>query len=408
MFRKTLFISLLLLVSVFSLAQTETKNKPAVAEQNAQLGFNDSIDRLADDFIEAYLSIAEPGDYLYTTLGHAAFHLKCPTFDLDYYFSMEGENRPDAVWQFLAGKLKMGLVCVTAAEYLETYRAKDRGVTEYKLNLTPMQEIRFWELLDNYVQTWQDMPYDYYHRSCAMALVDVFNELVGIQNIHYAEPWSEKFKHTPGEFVYYQLRESNPWTLSFLRLIAGNEVDKKVSNDRKFLVPADLAETWQKATIDGKYILEAEPIVVLPSTIQYKKTWCTPELVAIILLILAVFSACSICVRIRWMKILGTVIDYTILSIVTLLGLFMSYLIFVSNLPCTEWNWLIITFNPLPALAWYWSKYWALPYAGLMIVWIIGALCAPYMIAYSEHLILTSAFAVVLIKQWKFIKCKKI
>ena len=72
-----------------------------VAERNAQQGFNDTIDRLAEDFVEAYVSIAEPGDYLYTTLGHAAYHLKCPTFNLDYYFTMEGESSKDAVFRFL-------------------------------------------------------------------------------------------------------------------------------------------------------------------------------------------------------------------------------------------------------------------------------------------------------------------
>lgn len=77
----------------------------------------------------------------------------------------------------------------------------------------------------------------------------------------------------------------------------------------------------------------------------------------------------------------------------------MTYLLFLSQLPCTDWNWLIIPFNPLPAIFWYWRRYWALPYAIVQIIWIIAMVFAPHLLALWPHIILTAAFAVVLIKQ---------
>ena len=154
--KKWLYILVSLFVCVNVWASTDSLS---VAERNAQQGFNDTIDRLAPDFVEAYVSIAEPGDYLYTTLGHAAYHLKCPAFGLDYYFTMEGENSPDAVLRFLAGDLKMGLISLPPDVYLDYYKQENRGVREWKLNLSPEQEMRLWEILDNHVRDWSKLPY---------------------------------------------------------------------------------------------------------------------------------------------------------------------------------------------------------------------------------------------------------
>ena len=40
-------------------------------------------DRMADDFITASLVIAEPGEVMYSILGHAALHMLCPHYNLD-------------------------------------------------------------------------------------------------------------------------------------------------------------------------------------------------------------------------------------------------------------------------------------------------------------------------------------
>jgi hypothetical protein len=50
----------------------------------------------------------------------------------------------------------------------------------------------------------------------------------------------------------------------------------------------------------------------------------------------------------------------------------MTYLICFSDLCCTDWNWLIIPFNPLPLIFWHWRKHWALPYAGILAVWCVA------------------------------------
>ena len=392
-------VALLCLTSIWA-------QEMSVAERNAAQGFNDTIDRLAPDFIRAYVSIAEPGDYLYTTLGHAAYHLICPTFDLDYYFTMEGENCPDAVLRFLAGDLKMGLMTLTPSVYLPYYEETNRGVREWELNLSPERKQRLWAVLDSLMLSWQNLPYDYYHRCCAITIVNVMNELVGRENIHYATPWPEKFKRTPREFIYYALRGHDEWTQFFICILAGNEVDKDIPYERKFIVPCEVVEAWQNATIDGHVILSQDYVDVLPPGVRKPDTWWTPFRIGFIILVLALLSCCVIWFPNKWMRMMSVIIDYLVLSIITIIGIGMTYLLFFSNLCCTDWNWLYVLFNPLPAIFWYWRKHWALPYAFLMLTWAIAMICAPHLLALWSHIVLAFAFCVVLIKQYFFASIK--
>ena len=61
----------------------------------------DSVNRLAADYVQASLVVCDPDDVLYSTLGHAALHLVCPTYDADLYFTYEGESVRNNVAKFL-------------------------------------------------------------------------------------------------------------------------------------------------------------------------------------------------------------------------------------------------------------------------------------------------------------------
>ena len=98
-------VALLCLTSIWA-------QEMSVAERNAAQGFNDTIDRLAPDFVKVSLCIADPTDYREDALGtsgHAFLRLQCPTFGLDYCFSYEGENVNDNLFRYLSGQTKMGM-----------------------------------------------------------------------------------------------------------------------------------------------------------------------------------------------------------------------------------------------------------------------------------------------------------
>ena len=388
-------ILLLLCSSVFAFGQMRndtdlslSDHAREVAERNAALGFNDTIDRLAEDFVTVSLVVSEPGEVLYSVLGHACLHLQCPVFDLDYIFTYESENVRDKIWTFLKGDLKMGMFGIPTDEFLDIYRETGRGVKEYTIHLSPEQEQKLWEVMDNLAAKGANIPYDYFHRGCAKSVVQVIHKALGNSAIHYA-PWEEKYtKHTMRELAT-TFATNVPWIEFVSYFLIGVEGDRDYPCEQKLIVPTDLVEVWQKATFDnGEPVLDSEPRILLDSTRHNDGTWFTPLLVSILLLLLA-FAP--------WKAV-----DYALLSLYSTIGVVMTYLILFSNLPCTDWNWLIIPFNILPALAWHWRKYWALPYAIIIFLWCLvmsGEWFFGHILVDWPHIILALSFGIILRKQ---------
>lgn len=345
--------------------------------------FHDHINRQAEDFVKVSLVVCDPCDILYSTLGHACLHLECPTFGLDYFFSYESESVRDKVWTFLKGNLKMGMFALDREEFLSEYRNAQRGVREYTMNLSPQQKQELWRVLDEKVEQGFDIPYDYFHRGCAKAVVQVVNEALEPNAIQYAL-WSEKYTRQTQREIVRNYIDNAPWSEFEMYFLIGVEGDKDYPCEQKLIVPMDLVEVWQQATINGDPLLSSEARELLPSYPQKKATWCTPLLIAILLFLIS------------WW------IPYPMLVVQLALGLLMTYLILFSNLPCTNWNWLLIPFNPLPAILWYWRKYWAMPFAFVLGVWVVVMVAWPYTLVATEHLILVLAEIVVFVKVgWK-------
>ena len=361
--------------------------------------FNDSIDRNAPDFVKVSLVVCDPDEVLYSTLGHAALHLQCPTFDLDYIFSYESENVRDKIWTFLKGDLKMGMFAVPTEEFLSGYRETGRGVREYTLNLSPEQKQRLWEVMDHHVDEGANIPYDYFHRGCAKSVVMVVREAIGTEAIHYA-PWPDKYtKQTQRELVRNFITDA-PWEEFFMYFLIGVDGDKRYPPEKKLIVPTDLVEVWQEATLDnGEKMLDTTPRVLLESTRSNRGTWCTPLLVSILILLLIISSLIvGKTGNATWRRVC-VVVDYVALALFSMIGAVMTYLICFSGLPCTDWNWLIIPFNILPAICWRWRRYWAMPYAILIGVWCLvmaGEWMWGHVLVDWAHIVMAFALAVVL------------
>ena len=127
-----------------------------------------------------------------------------------------------------------------------------------------------------------------------------------------------------------------------------------------------------------------------------------PVHVAILLLLLSLLSLATIFFNQRkWMENVGNGIDYTILSLQTLAGIFMMVMMWVAYLPFPKayWNWLLVPFNILPAICWKWRKYWSLPYAVILVIWCLTMVFVPHMLVDTTHIFLALAFAIMLLKQ---------
>ena len=352
--------------------------------------FHDNVDRTAEDFVIASLLVVDPGTVLYSVLGHSGIRLQCPTYDMDYCFTYESEDERQKILSFLAGKLKMGLFVIDFDDYCHIYSKDGRGVYEYKLNLPIETKRELWRILEEYLQIEKRVSYDYLNRGCAITIVNFVKQALGGTRIVYDNSLYEQ-SPTARELCIANSQLAL-WAQFIALFLVGNEADVPLVGEKQLIIPADLINAWQKATVEGKILLASEPTVLVEGKPQINDGWFTPMVLAIILLVLSITNL--------WVKY--PYFDWLMLVAQTIVGLVMTYLIFFSNLCGTEWNWLIIPFNPLPAICWKWRKYWALPYSAVLITWCIVMTIVSiwgHMLVDWSHIIMVLAFIMILCKQ---------
>ena len=95
---------------------------------------------------------------------------------------------------------------------------------------------------------------------------------------------------------------------------------------------------------------------------------------------------------------------YAFLVMQTLLGMLLFYLVVFVDISFMEWNWLLVSFNPLPALLWKWRSRWQLAYACCLFVWIVAMLVVPY--PQAEYPVLILSFAICVAYISPILHCK--
>lgn len=335
----------------------------------------------AEDFVIASVCVASPGGDVYSALGHACLRLQCPTYNLDYIYSYEAEDASHNVLRFFAGKLKMAVRTLPTDEYVKQYVAEGRGVKEYVLNLPIRVKQRLWEQMDRRLE-YTPIPYDYMNHGCAVSVLSWLQEAIGSDSLEYA-PWPEKYKRSRKEIGGDSI--VNEWNHIYVcTFVTGEANNLDMENTRKVIVPTELIEVLQDAKAFDAPLLTGECNVLLQPTRVVMPSRFPPLYVSLIILAVALIN---LWLRNVWLR--GVVLVPCLL-----LGTFVLYLVLFSDLPCTQWNWFIVPFCPLPFVFWKWRRWWTLPFAVVCLVWVLGMLLYPHQIVDEPHLVLATAMAV--------------
>ena len=266
-------------------------------------------------------------------------------------------------------------------------RKSGRGVRQYTLNLPIAVKRNLWRVLDNHVLEGIYLPYDYIKRGCAHSALTMLKEGLDTIPILYGA-WPDTYPDLTRRELTELQEKDFPWTWFFLNLICNGEIDNMCAYEDKTIMPADLIYVLQHASVQGKPLIADKAVVLLPSNHHPKAHWCSPLLVAIVLLLLSL-----ICFFLP-----TSIMDYVLLCLQTGIGLVTVYLVFFSDLVCTEWSWLIIPFNPLPLLLWKWRRKWCLPYAVVIGIWALVMWLWPHTLTDAPYIILALALMVSYMK----------
>ncbi len=357
--------------------------------------FNDGIDRTDPNFVTASLLVMSPGDELYSCAGHSCIRLECPKFNLDYCFTYESESVKERVLTFFIGKLKMGMFALPVAEYLKTAKEEGRGVMQYRLNLPPDVKQRLWKILDERAAQGANLPYDYVKRGCGRSVRVVLQEALHPLQVEMPS-MPDMYSKTRRE-LWDAAVSPHPWNRFFLHSFCGTEHDWNVSDIEKVVVPNDLLQFLKLAKVNGKPIIDSDGVELLPLNQGGARSGATgiftPFVVSCVIVALA---ATNWFVKVKWL-------DWLFLAFQSLAGAFFTYLVAFSNLPATDWNWLIVPFNLMPLVFWKWRKKWALWFAGVLVLWEVGMIAYPHRLTDPAYLVLVGAYVLMYARiGWKW------
>ncbi len=372
------------------ISRSEPGKNPPAGSVDTSAGFTDNVDRSDPNFVKASLLWIGPGNEFFGCAGHSSIRLECPKFNLDYCFSCESESIRDNPFRFLMGDLKTGMFAIPTAVFLKTYEQLGRSVTQYPLTLPPDVKQRLWKILDEAVAAGRCLPYDYIKYCCVQTMIQPLLRAIPPYTLKPA-PWPDVYKLTRREVLSDDL-EWCPWTRLFLHTIAGTEVDREVSPMETVILSRDFVNLLKGAMIGGRHVIEGDGEVLLSFQKPTGTTVVTPVMVAFALV---VFSAANLILVRRFM-------DWLFLAIQSVLGLLLSHLVFLSHLPATDWNWLIVPFNLLPLVFWKWRQKWALWFAGVLVLWEIGMIAYPHRLTDPAYLVLVGAYIVFYLKFTRF------
>lgn len=357
-------------------------------DSSANAPLNDGIDRTDPNFVKASLLVMGPGGALYACAGHVAFRMECPTYGLDSCYTYESEDESHRVLSFFAGKLNMGMFVMPASKYISDWSKTGRGMRAYELNLPADAKQRLWRLLDEKVAEGLNLPYDYVKRGCAHSVLTVLLQAIAPYRF-VVENWPAKFKGSRREILMDSVC-SSPWNACFLSLIMGTEADRSVTQMDKVIIPADLVSVLKEMKIGGKKVVSGASTELLQRTLNRSDCFVTPLIVSIVVLLMAFANS--------FMHISG--VDIVLLTLQSLLGVMLAYLVVFSSLPATDWNWLIVPFNPLPLIFWKWRRYWALPFAAVLAGWVLWMIFAQHQMTDWTFVVLAGGLLTMYVGIW--------
>ena len=310
----------------------------------------------SSNFVTASVIVASPGKAIYSQLGHAALRMECPIHKLDYCFSFEEEPGMGGILKFFLGKTNAHMMAVPTPQFLDNFKKEGRQVKQYTLGLTTHEKQELWRLLDNDYIDENMRKFNFLQNNCSSVSLHAIEDVMVDETIDF-NGWPEQFIMNNGQILKYQTR-AWPWLQFWCIYFLGTESDIFWKHEQQ-MGPELVLPTLKKATIissnGSKRPLLIEEKELLPLVKKLKASPITPLIVFGALLLITVLITLA---QLKWkLKWLPTVLDFLLMTIVTLTGLMLIYTSFVSGLFGKHWNWYLIPFNPLPFVIWLlWRK----------------------------------------------------
>ena len=303
-------------------------------------------------FVTSSLLMMTPGEASYSSLGHCAIRMECPSEELDYCFSLEMDTGPDDYARFFTGNAVAGVFGVQTDTFLQPYRDEGRGVTQYELNLTLEEKQLLWKDLDEEMVKPPHLRFNFLNTNCVMMCMMMIEGALIDESIHFDHLPSYMLGNNGAKIRY--ITQDDPWQEFVYILLAGAACDKDYDIEY-CMSPRTIVEILQDAEIqdyDGfrRTVFKGAPTTLIKPLASSHPFVLTPFLLFSILLLTVILITIA-----KWTMGARTIChltDIILLVMQTLIGVVLLYTSTIANLFGTRWNWYLIPFLPIPILLW--------------------------------------------------------
>jgi hypothetical protein len=289
-----------------------------------------------------------PGNELYSIFGHSAIRIidSNNVNDLVFNYGTFNFNDDEFYIKFIKGKLNYFVSVQQTEDFIFSYTAEGRGITEQVLNFSEQEknDIKY-ALIENLKEENKYYQYDFFYDNCTTRLRDIISKSKQPNPIlPYVMP--EKTRFRQAIHMYLEKSEQH-WSKLGIDLLLGAKTDKIMSAKEQEFLPENLMNAFDQCA--NQKLVSNKIQLTPPSFInQISKPIFTP--IFCFWIFFAVILILSL-LKNKFVSIITTVLDFTILFFTGALGILFIFMWFGTDHIMTKNNYNILWALPTNIIA---------------------------------------------------------
>jgi hypothetical protein len=294
-----------------------------------------------------------PGNELYSIFGHSAIRIvdSNNVNDLVFNYGTFNFNDDEFYIKFIKGKLNYFVSVQQTEDFIYSYSAEGRGVTEQILNLSEQEknDIKY-ALVENLKEENKYYQYDFFYDNCTTRLRDIISKNKQPNPIlPYVMPEKTRFRQA----IHMYLNKSEQhWSKLGIDLLLGAKTDKIMSAEEQEFLPENLMSAFDKCA-NQKLVSEKNQLTPPTFINQILKPTFTPNfcfwIFFAVILILSFLKN-------KFVSIITTGLDFTMLFFTGALGILFIFMWFGTDHIMTKNNYNILWALPTNIIAAFFIK----------------------------------------------------
>ncbi len=289
-----------------------------------------------------------PGNELYSIFGHSAIRIidSNNVNDLVFNYGTFNFNDEEFYIKFIKGKLNYFVSVQQTEDFIYSYTAEGRGITEQILNLSEQEknEIKY-ALIENLKEENKYYQYDFFYDNCTTRLRDIISKNKQPNPIlPYVMPEKTRFRQA----IHMYLNKSEQhWSKLGIDLLLGAKTDKIMSAEEQEFLPENLMSAIDLCT-NQKLVSEKVQLTPPNFISQISKYLCTPNFCFWIFFTIIFFLSF---VKNKFVIKITSSLDFMLLFFTGALGILFIFMWFGTDHIMTKNNYNILWALPTNLMA---------------------------------------------------------